>query len=268
MKISQFSIRIIIVSFLLLFLSCKEDDFVAFENSRSLQDVMDDFAQLEFNEGINDIELEGSFSNTVWRFRVIVPEGASETNRRPLVVCLHGAASLIDPELHMHTECLEEPGFASLSPILLCPNSEGFGWFDFPEQEKIVTLTGLVKEHLPVDQNKIAIMGYSDGGNGAWFYAQYYPNVFNAAIPMASLYNPDRIDLPTARIDIPLYVIHGENDQLWPLNLTQEYINTTVEAGTNLEFVIAEGLEHYNSCAYVPYLVDAVTWLQTEAWSD
>jgi len=268
MRIFQFSIRISVILFLFFSLSCKKDDFVSFENTRSLQDVRDDFEQLEFHEGINDIELEGSFSNTVWRFRVILPEGASETNRRPLVVCLHGAATIVDPELHTHTECLEEPGLANLNPILLCPNSEGFGWFDFPEREKIINLTSLATEHLPVDEDKIVIMGYSDGGNGAWFYAQYFPNAFTAAIPISSSYNPVRIDLPTARIDIPLYVIHGSNDQLFPLTRTQEFVNTTVEAGTNLEFVIAENLEHYDSCAYVPYLMDAATWLQTVVWDE
>jgi len=212
--------------------------------------------------------LEGSFSNTVWRFRVILPEGASGINKRPLVVCLHGAATIVDPDLHKHTGCLEEPGLADLEPILLCPNSEGFGWFDFPEREKIVSLTNFATEFLPVAEDKIVIMGYSDGGNGAWFYAQYYPDVFTAAIALASSYNPERIDLPSAKIDIPLYVIHGENDQLFLLTKTQELVNIAIEAGTNLEFVIAEDLEHYNSCAYVPYLKDASTWLETVVWVD
>ena len=258
----------IVMLILLLLLSCKGDDVPSFENIRTLQDLRNDFAQIAFKEGINDIEIEGLFSNTVWRFRVIVPIGVSETNKRPLVVCLHGAARIVDPDLHKHTSCLEEPGFADLKPILLCPNSEGFGWFDFPEREKIVTLTNFAKEFLPVSEDEIAIMGYSDGGNGAWFYAQYYPNVFTAAIPMASSYNPERIDLPSAKIDIPLYVIHGENDQLFLLSKTQELVDKAIAAGTNLEFVIAEGLEHYNSCTYVPYLKEAANWLQNVVWNN
>jgi predicted peptidase len=249
-----------------LLIGCNKKD-EGFENTRSLQDVINDFAQLEFNEGINDISMEGPFSSTVWRFRVIIPEGTSALNKRPLVVCLHGGATIPGSDFHTFTDCLEEPGLINLTPILLCPNSGGGIWYNIPEQEeKVLTLTNLVKQNLPVDLNKVAVMGYSDGGNGAWFYAQYYPNEFSAAIALSSSYNPVRPDNIPVMIDIPIYVIHGENDQLFPLELTQSYINTSIEAGTDIEFVIAEGLEHYNSCSYVPYLLDAATWLQTTVW--
>lgn len=266
MKISK-EFKIILFSLILLLVSCNnKDDVPSFENTRSLQDVIDDFSQLEFSEGINDIVLEGSFSNTLWRFRVIVPEGASETNKRPLVVCLHGGATIWGSDFHTLTACLEEPGLESLDAYLLCPNSEGWIWSGVPEQEKVLTLTSLVKDNLHVDESKVAIMGYSDGGNGAWFYAQYHPEVYSAAIPIASSYNPVRPgDIPV-KIDIPLYVIHGEYDQLFPLETTQEYVDVTVEAGTSLEFIIAEGLEHYNSCTYVPYLIEAAIWLETQVW--
>ncbi len=255
----------IILSLLLMFYSCYNDEVKTFPNTRSLQNVIDEFAELEFHEGINDIEMEGSYSNTVWRFRVIVPPGASEANRRPLVMCLHGAASLVDPELHTNTECLVEPGLAELQPILLCPNSEGFIWYELPEQEKILTLTSLVTQHLPVDPNKVAIMGYSDGANGAWYYAQYYPEAYSAAIAISGIYNPDRPAI-SPNIEIPMYVIHGQNDQLFPLEVTEDYVNYALDAGSDITFVVAPGLEHYNNCSYVPYLMDAGAWLENYVW--
>ena len=251
---------------LVVLLGCHKDEVPTFPNTRTIQNVINEFAQLEFHAGINDIEMEGPISNTVWRFRVILPADASESNKRPLVICLHGAASLIDPELHTHTDCLEEPGLVNLNPILVCPNSEGFGWFDLPEQEKITNLTLLATQHLPVDEDKIVIMGYSDGGNGAWFYAQYYPEFFSAAIALASSYNPIRPAV-SAQIEIPMYVIHGEYDQLFDLDDTQGYVDTAVAAGTDLTFVIADGLEHFNPCVYVPYLMDATDWLENVVWN-
>jgi predicted peptidase len=257
----------VLILLTILIASCNKDEADKFVNTRTVEDVIEDFSSLQFNEGINDIEMEGSFSNVVWRFRVIVPEGASELNKRPLIVCLHGAATTIDPQLHTYTACLEEPGLAALDAYLLCPNSEGWPWTGIPEQEKVLTLTSLVKNNLHVDQNKVAIMGYSDGGIGAWYYAQYYPEAYSAAIPMASLYNPVRPEgnIPV-KIDIPLYVIHGENDQLFELRITQQYVDISIDAGSDIEFVIAPELDHYNSCNYVPYLKDAATWLQTEVW--
>lgn len=252
---------------LVIFLTaCNSENVPSFKNTRTLQDAIHDFQQIKFNEGINDVEIEGSFSNVFWRFRIIIPVGASEKNTRPLIVCLHGGSSIIDKDIHKHTDCLEEPGLMNIAPILLCPNSEGFGWDGIPEQEKILSLTRLVTETLPVDVNKVAIMGYSDGGNGAWFYADHYPNSFSAAIAISSSYNTLNPNL-LLKIDIPMYVIHGEIDELFPLEKTQNAANGAIEAGTNLEFVIADGLGHFNSCLYVPYLKEAANWLEMEVWN-
>ena len=148
----------------ILFFNCNSDDTPFFENTRTISDAVHDFKQLKFTNGINDMEIEGSFSNVFWNFRVIIPEVASEINRRPLIVCLHGGTSIIDPDLHKYTNCLEEPGFSNIDAFLLCPNSEGFSWNGIPEQEKVLTLTDLVKSNLFVDPDKVVIMGYSDGG--------------------------------------------------------------------------------------------------------
>ena len=271
MKFITNSLKVASVLFLFLIVaSCNPDDrtfVVGTENTRTLEDVIADFGEIDFHPGINDLLIESTFNNVFWNFRVIIPEGASELNKRPLVVRLHGAASVVDPELHKLTECLVEPGFAFLEPIILAPNSDGFIWYDLPNQEKVTRLTELMQIFLPVDEEKVVIMGYSDGANGAWYFAQHYPEFYSAAIALASAYNPIRPNVNTpVKIDIPMYVIHGSNDQLFPLSITQGFVDTAVDAGTDLEFVVADGLEHFNSCAYVPYLQDAVVWLQNTVW--
>ena len=64
-----------------------------------------------------------------------------------------------------------------------------------------------------------------------------------------------------------MYVIHGELDQLFPLEGMRRVTDVAIEAGTKLSFVIANGLDHYNSCMYVPYLKDAAMWLENEVWN-
>ena len=245
--------------------SCSSDN-ESVPQVRTYEEVKADFEKLTFSPGINDMEIEGTFDNVIWRFRVIIPLDASSTNKRPLIVALHGGATIINVDLHKNTACLTEPGFEDWDAFILAPNSDGFIWYDVPNQDKVITLTKLLKEFLNVNKNKIAITGYSDGGNGAWYFSQYYPQEFSASIPMASSYNPVRRGLPSSKIDIPMYVIHGANDQLFTLPITQGYVDETINAGTDLKFVIANGLEHYNSCFYVPYLKDAATWLDTVVW--
>ena len=103
-------------------------------------------------------------------------------------------------------------------------------------------------------------------GNGSWFFADFYPELFSAAIPMASSYDPARSSGEVPAIEIPLYVIHGEDDELFPLAETQAFVNESIDAGSSIEFVVATGLSHLDVCDYTSYLQDAVTWVQTEIW--
>ena len=83
---------------------------------------------------------------------------------------------------------------------------------------------------------------------------------------MASSYSTTGPDDQPRKIDTPLYVIHGENDELFPLAETQAWVDQSVEAGSTIEFVVAPGLTHNQACDYVPYLKDAIEWLNTSVW--
>ena len=63
------------------------------------------------------------------------------------------------------------------------------------------------------------------------------------------------------KINIPLYVIHGEDDQLFPLKTTENFIESSIMAGSNIQFKVATNLDHYQPCDYVSYLRDGIYWL-------
>jgi predicted peptidase len=234
---------------------------------RTADDVKSDFQNLSIQPGINDLVLESTVSGIFWNFRIIAPEDASEINKRPLVLSLHGGAANIVPNAHKSTACMVEPAFEGLNAYILSPNSNGFFWYGQPNQVQVLALLDLAKTYLPIDETKVVITGYSDGGNGSWFYAQYYSDLFSAAIPMATSYDPEVSDGVVPKINIPLYVIHGENDELFPLAQTEEWVNQSKNAGSSIEFVVASGLNHYEFCDYVDYLTTARNWLQNEVWS-
>ena len=99
-------------------------------------------------------------------------------------------------------------------------------------------------------------MGYSNGGNGSWYFAEHHPELFSAAIPMASSY------AITEKINIPLYVIHGEKDELFSVTKTSEWIRNSKEVGSDITFVTNESLSHFQGCSYVRELRKAQEWLQ------
>ena len=233
---------------------------------RTPQDVIDDFNALTINVGTNDLQLESVVEGVFWNFRIIVPEGASSSNPRPLVVRLHGAAQSGSATAHQSTACLVEPAFEGKDVFILSPNSNGVLWYEQANIVQILALNDLVVSNLDVDPAKIVMTGYSDGGNGSWFYSQFYPDLISAAIPMATSYNTKRSNGDLIKIDVPLYVIHGSEDDLFPLDITQGFVDESIGAGSDITFVVADGLVHNDPCAYVDELKKAVVWLETEVW--
>ncbi len=275
MKKLVFPIKIIIsLLFLTFFLSCSgdgddgpPDDGGGGNLVRTAADVRADFKKLSIKTGVNDLVLESLVKGSYWNFRIIMPEGASTTNKRPLVLRLHGGARNATPTAHLSTDCLVEPGFEGLNVIILSPNSNQVFWYEEKNIVQVLALLDLVKANLPVDESKTVVTGYSDGGNGSWFFAQFYSTLFSAAIPMATSYRAVDSQGNAAKINIPMYVIHGSADTLFPVETTEGFVNESIAVGSDITFVVADGLIHIAACDYLPYFKDAVTWLETEVWN-
>jgi predicted peptidase len=268
MKKSKCILILAIILFSLQSCSKSDSNIVNDELPRTEEDVRNDFKNLSFQTGINDVSLESIIKGLFWNFRIIVPEGASDTNKKPLIFNLHGGAQNIAPEAHKSTDCLVSPGLDGIiDAFIISPNSNAKLWYDPSNQLQILALYDLVTSNLPIDISKVAITGYSDGGNGSWFYSQYFSNMFSAAIPMATSYNTAKSNGSVEPIAIPLYVIHGADDTLFPVQTTQVYVDASINAGSNIQFVIAPNLGHYQPCDYVSYLRDAAQWLVNTVWN-
>ena len=85
-------------------------------------------------------------------------------------------------------------------------------------------------------------------------------------IPMASAYGSYDNSMNAIPNAIPVYAIHGEDDTIFPLENTQNWIDDVVASGGDVTFVVAPGLNHLQACDYTPYLQDAATWLINEIW--
>ncbi len=242
------------------FLACKEEAKPPAEN----YDVEADFRNIPIDQsGIQDVVLKvGPGVN--WQLRVIIPEHDSN-EKHPLLLALHGGSGY-NPEAHTNTDCYVEPGLSSLGAFILHPNSGLDEWPDIENQQKLAGLTLLALKYWPVDSAKVAVTGYSNGGNASWLYGESQPQIFSAAIPMASSYNTLKEDSSARLMPIPMYVIHGENDELFPLAQTQAWVEASQQAGSDIKFVVAPGLGHYEPCEYMPYLQNAARWLKDSVW--
>lgn len=252
--------RNLTLALILMLAGCKNEEV---PTPRTFDDVKQDFEAIPTDEGIQDVELELS-DGFFWSFRVI-PPSTTGSSTYPLILALHGASGG-STTAHQNTDCYVEPGLESLNAFILSPNAGTAEWFELENQEKLFNLLSLALEFWPIDNQKIAVVGYSNGGNASWFYAENQSEFFSAGIPMASSYDVSITDSTSRKIDTPLYVIHGEDDELFPLSQTQTWVEQSVAAGSDITFVVAPTLTHFAPCDYVPYLKDAASWLQDDVW--
>ncbi len=210
------------------------------------------FSRIELRPGTSDATFLSN-SGKKWKMRINVPQNIGESERKTLIVALHWAGGY--GTYSGFADCLAIPGFSSMDAIIVAPEGEGQLWSSQNNISKIETIVTQAVKHWKVDPEKVAVSGYSNGGNGSWFFAEHYPELFSAAIPMASAYKAE------GKIKIPLYVVHGGKDELFPLSRTQQWIDLAKKEGSDITLVVNNGLSHFEGCAYTEELKKASQWL-------
>lgn len=261
-------ILVLIITHTMLISGCEEEQDKISPFTWSWTDARNAFDELDIQPGTtNDVVLKIPDPPYEYAFRVIAPQSFDEENGNPLVYMLHGGVGGAGRDAHKSTDCTA-PAFEPLNAYIISPNADKAQWYSFYNQVKMGYLVSMAVNSWTVDSTKMAVTGYSDGGNGTWYLSEFYPEVFSAGIAMASSYNTLNTSGEAREIKTPLYVIHSSGDELFPLAQTQEWVTQSIDAGNNIEFVVADGLSHYRPCDYESYLEDAVQWLQDDVWSD
>ncbi len=257
------TLLLLIVTSLLIH-GCDDPD-IAPTTQWSWEDTNASFEEIEINPGSTvDVILETPEPPYEYAFRVIVPEALDQVSGNPLVLSLHGGVGGAGRQAHKNLDCIA-PSLEPLNAFVLSPNADKVQWYELYNLEKVTRLITLAIKNWPIDRTKIVVTGYSDGGNGTWFLSEVYPQLFSAGIALATSYNTLRPDGTARKINTPLYVIHSSADELFPLEQTQTWVDYTIGAGSDIEFVIADGLSHYAPCDYTSYFEDGIKWLE-EVW--
>ncbi len=240
---------------------CGSDDEGGAEGI-TYEDIENAFKAIPFEAGTQDVSIAITESLN-YNFRIIIPSH-TEGERLPLMMALHFDAAG-NTEVHKDTDCYIEPGLAELKTIIISPNGGETVWGTLENQDKLRILIDLSTRFWPVDTDRVGLIGYSSGGNGTWFFAETQPATFSAGIAIASGYNVFRPDMTVRMVPTPLYVIHGEDDDFFPIDTVQYWVDQTVSAGSSIEFIRAPNLGHYQPCDYVDYIKDGVVWLK-DVW--
>lgn len=177
----------------------------------------------------------------------------------PLIIALHWAGGL--NTYKTYSECLAFPALEFMNAIVVAPSDHGLHWVDKQNEKKLIKLIDSIIKHWPIDPSKIIITGYSNGGIASWFYAEKYSKIFRAAIPMSGTYD-------AAKIEIPLYVIHGKKDELFNFYKVQNTISQSIVKGSKIQLTLIEDYSHFMGCYYTEALHKIAQQLEKEIFKN
>ncbi len=174
-------------------------------------------------------------------------EAKNENGKYPLLLFLHGMGErgnqldlLFNTGLpKMLKEGLDIP-FLTVMPQ--CP-ADSF-WTEETKALKML-MDDLVSTY-PIDEHRIYITGLSMGGYGTYEMLIRYPELFAGGIPICggigSLFS--KVHLSHLK-DKPLWIFHGEKDDVVPVEETKEIVHFLKEAQSkNLKYTLYPDLSH------------------------
>lgn len=188
----------------------------------------------------------------------------SEQERWPLLIFLHGAGERgTDLTLVTKHGPVQQVGEGRDFPFLIaapqCPENQTW--------DRLLPQLDLFLEELlakyRVDVERIYLTGLSMGGFGTWHWAVHQSRAFAALVPICGgtwplLGFPERI---TVLREVPIWAFHGVDDDVIPVERTEELVEVLQEVGAPIRYTTYEGVGHnswepaYNEPELIPWLL-------------
>jgi predicted peptidase len=178
----------------------------------------------------------------VGRYLLYLPREYGEENgtRWPLILFLHGSGErgtdLSKVKAHGPPKLVsegQEMPFIIVSPQ--CPARSNW------EPEALVELLDQIVRKYAVDKDRIYLTGMSMGGAGTWALASAHPERFAAIAPVCGWGDPGMARRIRA---MPVWVFHGAEDDVVPLQASQEMVDALRQVGNEARFTVYPDVGH------------------------
>ena len=158
-------------------------------------------------------------------YRQFTPVAAKNAGNRkfPLVFALHGLGSSGTDNLSqvvgesMVVQFALPERQAKTPAFIVAPQRKavamGTGWTAPETQAALVNLLKQAIATLPIDPNRVYLIGLSMGSNGGWTMLREHRSLFAASLQTAG-YNLSEADVLAKLRDFPMWVSHGTDDKL------------------------------------------------------
>ncbi len=183
-------------------------------------------------------------------FVIYTPKNIDKKSEKPLLVYLHGAVSnpslKKDPIAYMKRSPLIQLAEKGDFYLMFCYGQKGATWFDQVGTNMIVKEIEMAKQHFNINENKIFLSGFSDGGSGVFYISMTNPMPFAGFIAMNGNL---KVAQKLGELDIfpentnqkPLYVINTQKDMLYPIHQVTPTIDYLKQYNNHITYKTPEG---------------------------
>ncbi len=177
-------------------------------------------------------------------YRVLVPESYDPAKRYPVRVYLHGGVS--QPAWRKGGGWWSNYGrFEDPERISVFPSSwDTSRWWQRRQAENLPAILDHLKRTYNLDENDVHMLGISDGGTGAYFFAFRDPTPWASFLPFIGhpgvLANrrmgADGDMYPRNAFGKPFFVVNGGRDRLYPVARVLPQLDLLQRAGAEIVF--------------------------------
>jgi len=173
-------------------------------------------------------------------FSVYVPEHYDPSRAWPLVVALHGGSGNGRDFLWTWVRNAKARGY-----LVVAPTAVGSTWSE-EDDAGILQILDWLATRYNVAARRILLTGLSDGGTFTLVYGLAHPDRYRALAPLCGVFHPENAangNLARAR-DVPIYLVHGARDFLFPVAYAHLTRDVLTEAGAALTYRELPELSH------------------------
>jgi pimeloyl-ACP methyl ester carboxylesterase len=147
-------------------------------------------------------------------YSLTVPPGHDPEQATPFTLLLH---SMTRHHWQYHgTRILEQVG-AERAAVVLTPLARGVdGWYAAEAEFDTFEAWADAARHVRLDRDRVAVVGYSMGGHGAYRLASLYPDLFGRAVTLAAP-TGDTTGLVASLVHVPFLNVAGARDRVVPI---------------------------------------------------
>ncbi|MDA1052817.1 MAG: prolyl oligopeptidase family serine peptidase [Planctomycetota bacterium] len=124
---------------------------------------------------------------TVQPYGLVIPESYTFTGKDEfrLDLWFHGRGETLSENAFISQRMRQPGNIAPANTIVLHPYGRYSNAFKFAGEIDVLEALNHAKEHYRIDEDRVAVRGFSMGGAGCWQMAVHYPDLFFAANPGA-----------------------------------------------------------------------------------